>query len=240
MRSTVLALGLISAQGAQSQPSFEAVAVHRNTLDGANSKVEIEPSRLSVRNQSLRTLILTAYGLATWQLTGGPGWVETDTWDIEATLGSSVTVSKNDMLLCLRTLLAGRFHLQVHTETREATVYGLYIDKAGARLRPSSEGETLNVTTRKSPGVTRMQATAISMRVLAGNLGKQLGRLTFDQTGLTGTYDFGLEWDPDQNGESVGTSIFGAIKEQLGLRLKSEKRPVSILVIDAADRPSVN
>ncbi len=85
-----------------------------------------------------------------------------------------------------------------------------------------------------------MKGTAASMAILASNLGNQLGRFAIDKTGLNGAYDFTLEWDPEQTAESKGPSLVTALREQLGLRLESEKGRVEMLVIDNAERASAN
>jgi uncharacterized protein (TIGR03435 family) len=226
---------------AQSPPSFEVASIRRDLSGSQNTQINVsEGGRVTFTNASLKTLIRNAYGILSFQLAGEPGWIDTEMYDIDARTGSPGKISQERFRALLQSLLADRFQLKVHRETREGTVYVLYVDKGGPKFKESAGPRTDGMNTSKSPHEVRMKGTAASMAILASNLGNQLGRFAVDKTGLNGAYDFTLEWDPEQSAESTRPSIFTALREQLGLRLESEKDPMEMLVIDNAERASEN
>jgi uncharacterized protein (TIGR03435 family) len=154
-------------------------------------------------------------------------------------------------------LLVDRYKLTFHLETKELPVYYFVVGKNGSKLQPS-EGGRDNAQIRMGRG--QINAQAMSMEMFTNQLANQLGRSVLDKTGLTGNYDFKLEWTPDQSqaggpgpgpgdggggdhppaSDSTGPSIFTAVQEQLGLKLESQKGPVQILVIDRIEKASDN
>jgi uncharacterized protein (TIGR03435 family) len=234
---------------AQTPPKFEVVAIHRNLNGSLNTQLNVsEAGRFAATNASLKTLIRNAYGLLSFQLAGEPPWLDTETYDIQAKVNSPGQIPQDQLKLLLQSLLADRFRLRVHWETREGTVYALYTDKGGPKFKENPGPRTDNMNTSKSPGHARMTGTAASMSILASNLGNQLGRFAVDKTGLTGAWDFTVEWDPDltsqqasdQTSDPAGPSLFTALRDQLGLRLEAQKGMVEVLVIDHAERASDN
>jgi bla regulator protein BlaR1 len=229
---------------------------------------------------TLKFLIQDAYDVREFQVSGAPGWSGSEKYDITAKVddASPNTALKNDPSKMtteqrqtffeqqrqrIQALLADRFQLKVHRETKEMPIYALVPAKNGPKLKasqadvPPKEGFDGSGQPR-GPGIRvgRGQITAVMMplQFLAQTLSQQLGRAVLDKTGLTGDYDFMLQWTADQ-GQSAGLSaepkdsppapdsgpsIFTAIQEQLGLRLDSEKGPVDILVIDRVEKPSEN
>jgi uncharacterized protein (TIGR03435 family) len=165
-------------------------------------------------------------------------------------------------------LLADRFKLKFHYETRELPVYVLTIAKNGPKLKesqPDPAGPPGPAGMRgkhmmRLMGMGHLEAQGISVTLLTHELSRQLGRTVIDKTGLTGNYDFGLQWTPDlgtgptfkgpQGGPSAGDNgaapdasgptIFTAIQEQLGLKVESQKGPVRVMVIDHVEPPSAN
>jgi uncharacterized protein (TIGR03435 family) len=226
---------------AQPLPRFEVASIHRNTNGSLNTNINVsDGGRLSIVNGSLKTLIRNAYGILSFQLANEPNWIDTEMYDIEAKTATSGKISPDEFKSLLQSLLADRFHLKVHWETRESTVYALLLDKSGPKFTASLVDEKSGMNTRKGPDKATMTGTAEPMKDLASNLGNQLGRFAVDKTGLTGTYDFTFSWDPQSTADSTGPSLFTALRDQLGLRLESQKGPVELLVIDNADRPSEN
>jgi uncharacterized protein (TIGR03435 family) len=96
------------------------------------------------------------------------------------------------------------------------------------------------MNTHTGPGKSQLVGTAVSMEALAGYVGNRLGQIVVDKTGLSESYDFTLEWAPDENPDSPVPSLVTALREQLGLRLQSQKSPVEVLVIDSLQKPSEN
>jgi uncharacterized protein (TIGR03435 family) len=143
----------------------------------------------------------------------------------------------------LRSFLADRFHLATHKATREMQTYVLMVDKGGPKLRQTTgvPAQSMGgVNQRATAGAAKMIGDGVTMSALAYRIAEQqpfLGRAVLDKTGLTGFYDFTLEWEA---GQDAGPSILDAIRTQLGLKLASEKSAVEVLVIDSADRPSAN
>ena len=156
------------------------------------------------------------------------------------------------MKLMFQTLLADRFQLKTHRETKELPVYAVTVGKNGPKL---SKADPAGKGTQMSMGRGQLKAKKASIEQLAKLLGNQLGRTVLDKTGLAGDFDFELTWTPDVTGplgpkeggvdgpppvDPGGPSIFTAIQEQLGLKLESQKGPVEILVIDSVERASEN
>ena len=192
-------------------------------------------------------------------------------WDVQ---GKAAEAAGTDsMLLMLRALLENRFQLKIHHEIREGPVYELTVAKGGYRLKPSrgcvpfdpnqlprqtAPGEVpVNYCGRMSRGGdasrSMVDGTGVDMspRIglltpsIIGFLSEALDRTVIDRTGLTGAFDFRLEWMPprasaEQSDNVNAPSIFTAVQEQMGLKLKAGKGPVDYLVIDHAEKPSGN
>jgi uncharacterized protein (TIGR03435 family) len=216
-----------------------------------------------MRNVSLKMLIQTAYDLrgpdAGQRISGGPGWLDSTRYDVEAKAADSV--SETDLKRMLQSLLAERFQLALHRETREMPGYTLVVAKGGPKLKEAEGDEEQKGLWQRGGGPLTGQAA--SMQTLAQALAGRLGRPISDGTGLTGSYDFTLTWTPDESEQAAlqstlanlppeiaaqfsrnrdpnGPSLFTALQEQLGLRLEPQKKRVEVLVIDHAEQPSAN
>lgn len=237
----VVFLAASSLVGAQTPASFEVASIRRNMSGSMNTQIDrMDGGRLRITNASLKTLIRNAFGLQAFQFDGGPGWLDTDMYDIEAKTGRAEKVSEDQLPALLRSLLEDRFHLKVHWESRAATVYALLIDGGGLRMKASSSDEVASVDTGR--GVNRMHITCVRepVSVLTQNLANRLGRIVRDKTGLAGNYDFSIEWDPQSDAESAGPSLFTVLKEKLGLRLETQMGHMDVLVVDSAEKASDN
>jgi uncharacterized protein (TIGR03435 family) len=213
---------------------------------------------LTATGVTLKMLIMNAYGVANYQISGAPSWIGTERWDIEAkTEGVQGRLSREQFATLLQRLIEGRFQVKTHRETKKLPIYALVVAKSGVKLKPSPG----DATERKpSANFTIGSATFVdtSVAVLAGQLTQYLDRPVLDRTGVQGGYDFMLKWapvpgegspeafglppraEPPRPVDSNGPSIFTALQEQLGLKLKSTKGPVDILTIDRVERPSEN
>jgi len=136
----------------------------------------------------------------------------------------------------LQNLLAVRFGLTIHRETRQATVFALVVDKSGSKFKEDTDGGGNRLNTEIVSGKAVLTGTRESMEQLAGYISDKLGRVVWDKTGLRGVY----EWDPEQLAGDNAPSMFTGLREQLGLRLESRKGPSEVLVIDHVGRPSEN
>ena len=204
---------------------------------------------------SARLLIAFAYnvpfGFERIRVVGGPDWLGSDDYEIQAKIEDSLYAAMQKMNpaqqreqvnLMEQSLLADRFKLKVHFETREMPMYALVIAKGGPKLTPAKDGES----SRLSMHGNEMTATATTLDQWIHNpfLG---GRMVMDRTGLKGTYDFTLTWSEQSVASGAGPesgtdapSLFTAVQEQLGLKLVPTKGPVEVIVVDSVERPSAN
>ena len=241
-----------------------------------------QPGRFSAEDVTLQDLIMYAYELQAFEIFGAPNWATSDRFDIAATMGpppaGSAPGPRNRRLL--RALLAERFKLVAHEEPRELPVYTLVMArpdrKLGARLRPfegvCAEKLALQPSLpaqlpsqlpppSKDPtpcllgvGVGRLSARGMSVSDLSKTLATfaAIRRRVIDRTGLTGQFDYDLEWTPMVAPTGVPApavptassdgppNVFTALQEQLGLKLESTKEVIPVLVIDSVNQPSEN
>jgi uncharacterized protein (TIGR03435 family) len=213
--------------------------------------------RFTASNISLKELIAAMWRIPEFQISGGPAWLGSARYDISAKPENNP--KDGDVMPMIQSLLADRFQLRFHRETRELPILALVVarkdGKLGARLTESKDCSAVDPS---KPGCGRInrsprtiRATSVSLGTLAHSLAEILGRTVVDKTGLTGTFDISVEWAPDDaqlamlppgvpRPTSDGPSIFVAIQEQLGLKLESQKGPVEMFVIDRAEKPSEN
>jgi uncharacterized protein (TIGR03435 family) len=258
-------------------PGFETASIkpHQSTGTIQMSKLLYTPYGLSATNITLQTLIRDVYHVQESQISGAPDWVKSEKYDIEAKMDKSVAgeLRKVDPLQSLpqrqqmlQALLADRFKLTLHRETKELPVYALVIAANGPKLQEAKPGDTYPNGIQGPKGrlggagnirMARGMLTgqALPMADFARALSEQLGCTVLDKTGLASKYDLTLQWTPDdsqlpmfEEAEShsaaqpapSGPSIFMAIQEQLGLELNSQDSPVETLVVDHAEKPSEN
>lgn len=237
MKTIFIALFCASALPAQKPHEFDVISVKANRSGASQSRgINIEGSRIVGENLPLRTLIQQAYGVLDFQIDGGPKWMDSERFDIQASTGRPEAIRLSELGPLLQELLADRFHLVTHRETKERQTYVLSVDKGGPKLRATEEtpAQSMSAVSRKMIG------NGVTMGALAYRIAIQpmfTGRTVIDKTGLKGFYDFTLEWEAGDDDES---SLLRALREQLGLRLSSEKGPVEVLVIDGAEKPSGN
>lgn len=237
--AAVLALGAAVSAAAQSQPAFEVASIHRN-MHGGDARVDIVQGRVMMNNATLRTLIRNGYDIQNFQFAGGPSWLDSDAYDITAISPDHAAVSEEQYRALVRTLLANRFHLKVHWETRQGHVYALVVAKNGSKLKVATASAEPGLNTNISAHEGRMIAINVPVFYLSTVLGNKLSHPVIDKSGLQGKYDWTLVWDPDPGPDSTEPSIFTAVQEQLGLKLDAQKGPVKMLVIDSVERPSEN
>jgi len=256
------------------KPSSGGTSVNNQGVMRSMVMMRNLPDGFSASNVTARSLIANAYDVKDDQISGGPDWVGARSYDIQAKVtGADPSdphqLTKAQRSQALQALLADRFRLAVHTETKEASIYALTIAKGGPKLTASKPSDApppnlppgaivRNYPTDGPPrgGMMRMNGpgnltvTAMTIAQFATLLSSQLHRTIVDQTGLTGAYDFTLQWTPDnlpasptgdaQASDPTGPTIFTAVQEQLGLKLESSKGPVKTIVIDHIEPPSDN
>lgn len=244
LSSTAVIFATMPGFAQHTEKTFEINSVREN-LSGLDrdSGVNLSGSRISGTNLSLRTLILQAYGVLDFQLTGGPNWLSTARFDLQATTENAEPIAPADVPPMLQCLLADRFHLTLHHESREMKAYILVVDKGGPKLHETSgtPEKSMNGTNQRgSSGTATMTGSGVDMPALAYRIAQQpafRGSMVLNKTGLNGYYDFTLQWEA---GENAAPSLITALHEQLGLKLSSEKTPVDVLVIDRAEKPAEN
>jgi uncharacterized protein (TIGR03435 family) len=195
---------------------------------------DTDAGKLNYTNVNLKEVIGKAYKVQQYQITG-PDWMETERFDIVAKFPPHA--APDQLPPMLQALLADRFKLALHRETRELPMYALAVAKNGPKFK-TTESET-GISSNSSR--TRWHVVAkVSMHRFAEFLSDEAGRPVVDRTGLSGGYELTLDWAPDNaaaaNDPTAGPSLFTALQEQLGLRLDSTKGPVEMLVIDRAER----
>ncbi len=218
--------------------------------------------RLTATNVSVRALILQAFHIKDFQLTGGPAWLADERFDIVAKT-EDATISDDQLWQLLQPLLADRFRFRFHRVAAQLPVYALVTAKGGPKLKDHALPADLKdggkdeatVSGRTSGTKSSLQAVKISTAKLADILGGHLDRTVIDRTGLKGNYDLKLDWAEERQGEPLmqslltslqadlgmsGPTLFTAVQEQLGLKLESAKGQVETIVIDGAERPSTN
>jgi bla regulator protein blaR1 len=288
-------------------PKFEVASIKPDKSGMGSRRVFfriMDPAndgRFYATGPTLRMLLRIAYGVQDSQIIGGPGWMNTERFDIQAKADDSVNKELRKLSAekgvavkhrMLQALLADRFKLTIRQDTKELPLYALVAETNGPKLQEAKDdgsgprggrGQALFRTSLNGSGA-QQQATFqdTHMRGLAEFLAQQLGRAVLDQTGLKGTYNFSLKWTPDESQrrmfggpgpvmgpapggaeigggagsaaggsgqaaanmpaisgpDSAGPSIFTAIREQLGLKLESQKGPVEVLVIEHVEQPS--
>lgn len=250
-----------------SRPSFDVVSIKSNTSADGRFRINGQPGGRFVATATVKMLVGTAYGVTDSRLFGGPGWIDSDRFDIEARSQDMGAVPDRErMMAMVRSLLEDRFRLKVHHETRELPVYELTVAKSGLKIKlspdqseplPPPPGELGTGPGRGSLSFNSagtLNAIAIRLGPFVNSLSQQLGRPVVDKTGLTGLYDFALKWTPDSTqaadapGPSQNTlapdssapSIFTAIQEQLGLRMASARAPQDVIFIDSVEHPLEN
>ena len=273
------------SQAAQQPPlSFETASVKPNKSGADERYLRIDPSGngLTAVNMQLRELITFAYRIQRFQLEGGPDWIASDRFDIQTRSERAVPATgaffggQEALRIMMRTLLADRFKLVMHKETKELPIFELVLarqdGRLGSQLRPAAVDCQAQAATAKpgtppsssgppGPGPCFMNMNPVSIRgggvtleMLANLLsGPSTQRLVLDRTGLTGSWDLDVKYTPDPSqlppGMSLadapgvdpnGPSLFTALEEQLGLKLRAARGPVEVLVIESVQQPTPN
>jgi len=259
------ALCLLTAAGAFAQTrAFEVVSIKAAEFPSADyragflqgygecgtTRPTISGNRVTWRIISACGMVRFAYDLPEYGVAGAPDWMTKKEQSVFYTVeakAASETVTLAEAREMFRAVLAERFGLKFHRETRPAAVYELVVAKGGHKLKPPCEGKPTTVTS-VAPGAGRIEAPAadteahlVGVATCKQNIAQFVAYLTrnvdrpvIDKTGLNGDYSITLHWSADS------PTIWTAIQEQLGLKLEPSRSPVEMLVIDHADKPSAN
>ena len=241
------------------------------------SRILFKPDGLMTKNQTLQELLKLAYGVQASQISGGPDWLTTATFNIEANLDDATVAElkklspeqqKMERDLMFQNLLADQFKVALHRESRLLPGYALVIAKNGPKVQPSKPGDTYPNGIKGLDGLPAgphkfnfgpegVIVQALPMSFISNSLATHLGQPVVDRTGLTGDYDFTLNWPPKaqppietsvhtnaQTGAKETTvhiapaSLIAAVEDQLGLKLDPQTIPLPVLIIDRAEKPA--
>jgi uncharacterized protein (TIGR03435 family) len=251
----MIALVLLLAPAAEPQTAepkavFETASIKMVSLKegGGHSHESGDPGMLR-GSMTLKSYIMTAYGVKAFQVTGGPNWIDATTYEIVAKLENprvplpekltthERSVSEEERLqLALQTLLSERFQLRFHRHTKEMSAYALTVSKSGFKLKAAPETNDCGTSSTGNGASRRLTATCIDMAAFASFLARQM-RLPVC---VQGVYSFTMEWTPDDlktadpADQDALPSLFTVLDKQLGLKHYPKKAPVVIIVVDSA------
>jgi uncharacterized protein (TIGR03435 family) len=244
MRHTkgLLLFAAVAAMATAQTTAFEAASIKLNTAMGGVSSMHITAGHAAIENCSLKKLMLNAYGIPDDReyMIDGPDFLTGEHFDIEARFPADA--SRAQIQQMLQSLLADRFGMKLHKETRQLPEYALTIAKGGPKIHAVEAGES-----KTSGRIGHFEATKITMPKLSDLIARMAGIPVIDATGLAGVFDFTLDWSPAADlrvsssdgaaaADTQGASIFTALQEQLGLRLESRKGPMEVLVVDHMEK----
>ena len=248
---------LISIPAAGQSPLFEAASVKPNTSGDLRARGGTRGRIYTAVNMELRRIVSAAYGL---QLEGfrlvGDQALLSARFDITATFPETAT--PRDVPAMLRALLADRFKLVAHTETREAPIFALVLARRDGRTGPGLRQAALDCVAAEATGRVipppepdqpatceseisdRIKGRGQPMSALARMLTAFVQRRVVDRTGLSGGFDFDLQFEAAASGPTVDAAgnVITALQEQLGLRLESTRAPVEFVVVDKVESPT--
>jgi uncharacterized protein (TIGR03435 family) len=242
---TAVVVGSLGAraqsQGQERSPTFEVASVKLSR--GGAVKVQSDPGRLTIVDESAEVLIKLAYGLRDYQFVG-PDWLHTARYDIVATTPSPQP--RSVQLAMLRSLLIDRFKLAVHQESKTLPVYALIVGKNGSKLKPMDELLPVpfelysNFSMAPATGGTELRGFG-SLGHLSDFLTRVAERPVVDRTGIAGNFEIRLLCAVDGfPGFETSPSVFDAVQSQLGLKLEARTSAVEITVVDHVEKPTAN
>ena len=260
-------LSLSVVAQAQTPEAFEVATIKRAAPDAQGQFIRPSPGRLSIINMTLLQMIRFAYGEGmayNLEITGGPSWIDKDRYDLEGKAASQVPLSERQAML--KTLLADRFGLKVHTDSKEVNVYAMTVARSDGKLGPKVQSWDGTCSGRDAPPSNGnpksprcgaffrppgMEFEGVTMEIVAdflSNPATNLGRPVVDKTGLTGEYTMQLEFQFRRSGppgdaapvDEFSASLSTALREQWGLKLQSAKGNIEVIVVDQASRPTEN
>jgi uncharacterized protein (TIGR03435 family) len=243
----ILNCSLGQAQPQEPLTEFEVASIKPNKTN-ERMYYGLRNGSLTIRNMTVKGLIQTAYGKRDFQITGGPAWITAEYFDIDAKAQRPLKAT-HDME---KSLLASRFHLELHRETKVTSVYSLFVAPGGLKMKLSADQTESEKGGPKEMGPGRVVGEGIPMYVIVNLFSNMLGRGVINNTGFTGKYDVNLQpvsdslqlpndtAEPLIQADLANLAFVEAVEKQLGLKLESIKAPEEVLVIDHIERPSAN
>lgn len=239
-------------------PVFQMISIKPENSGSGMARMMFESDGYDAEGTSLEMLIKDAYGVDDNQISGAPQWIYSEKYDIEAKMDGSAAddlsrLSEDQRKLVhqrmLQALLLDQFKLTIHHETKDLPIYWLVSAENGPKLHKAQTGDDYSNGLKfrgdaigphrmlmhlDNGQITSIAGQGMTLADLVTQLSARLGREVLDKTGLTGNYDFDLQWT------SEPSSIFPAIQDQLGLKLEPQQGPVDIVNIDHVEKPSEN
>jgi len=230
--------------------SYDAVSIKPDKTGSGSMRISIQEGFYSATNVSLKAVLQAAYDIKEDLISGIPGGIETQRFDIEAKvvepdLDALKKMSVKERRAMMLPVLAERFHLQAHTEMKTLPVFHLEVMGDGPKFKSSAQhDEKSGHTSFMNDGrVMGMSGHEVTIDTFARLLSSQVHRTVIDKTGLAEKYDLAIKWSRDDATETsaeAAPGIFTAVQEQLGLKLVPAKGPVETLVVDHVEMPTEN
>ncbi len=211
-RCALLAI-LCASAWPQTEPALEAASVKISHDPASSSNMESQNGRLTATDITVRELLRLSYTLKDFQIVNAPRWTEADRFNITAKGSGGAGQGLDYVKALARQILADRFHLAAHCESREMAVYFLTVAKGGAKLLPHDDNGP-----RMRGGCGRVTGQRVAVDTIAMMLGKHLDREVINRTGLMGEYDVQLEFTPESGPCSAGAAADGAAADPAGRR----------------------
>ena len=241
-------------------PTYDVVSIKPNKSGSGRTSISDNNNSFSATNISLKTLLVNAYDVRDYLISGLTGWANSDRFDVNAKIVDVDTDALKKLIdeqrnAMLQQMLADRFHMTVHLQTEVLPIYEMIVSKGGPKITavepigPDPDADKNRIFKGMSRGNMRVSNTELTahdvpLDSLAYALSGRLSRTVVDKTGLKGKFDLSLTWSPDDEAtaaaDSSAPSLFTALQEQLGLRLEPTKGPVETLVVDHVEKPSEN
>jgi bla regulator protein BlaR1 len=231
--ATPVVIGLVNAQPSRAQspptaaaplPSFEVASIKPNRSGDMRIGIRFQPGRFIANGMTVKQLIGLAYNVRDFQVMGGPSWISSDRFDIDAKEpdGFAEELAKlppdqrrGKLGLLIQSLLADRFALKVSHASKELPVYALVVAKNGSKIPEAKPGDTYPNGIKRpdgrpaggagmmTMGPGELTGQGVPITFLVQQLSQQLGRTVLDQTGLKGIYDLTLKWTPDPSSAAM-------------------------------------
>jgi uncharacterized protein (TIGR03435 family) len=241
MKNAIVILGVCLSATAQTPPSFDVASVKPAIVSGPlRVNARVNPDGINFVNVTLRQCVQRAFGIKSYQFVG-PDWMNTERFTIVAKAAGPQPEART--LQMAQTLLAERFKLAYHRETKEIAIYALVVGKNGIKMKAAADDAVSQIDGGPGNVVT---FEAVPLEMLAATIANDVDRPVLDQTGLKGKYTFDLKWAERKRKGPAPTeapdafdspSIFTAVQERLGLKLEPRRAPVEMFVIDRIERP---
>ncbi|HEY6490852.1 MAG TPA: TIGR03435 family protein [Terracidiphilus sp.] len=238
----------------KADPSFEVATIKPSKPDQPGKAFLVRGGQFTTINTTVADMLKFAYGVQDKQVIGGPDWVSTTKFDIEAKPDTPGSPSETQLRSMLQKLLADRLQLKFHRDERDLSAYVLSVGKTGQKMKQDT-GDPNGLPALFFQGLGNLMVRNATMKEFTGLMQSAvLDRPVVDRTGLDGRWDFRLKWTPDESqfggmgvkvpppsdAADAPPPLFTAVQEELGLKLEATKTSVEVLVLDHIEQPSAN